>query len=138
MPDALIAGRIDVAYFTEPWLAVARKSGRLLAYPYDAVAKEFLYGSWFTMSQWAHDHPDLVAKFVSAIREAGDWANANPAKSADILAKYTKIEPAVVEAMVRVRFGDRLTASMMQPEIDLAAKYGKFARFPASELIYTR
>jgi len=137
MPDALTAGRIDAAYFTEPWLAIAKKNGRVLAYPFGAVAKDFLFGSWFTMSQWAGDHPDLVRKFAAAMRETAVWANANEAKSAEILAKYTKIDPAVVATMVRVRFGDRLTPSMMQPEIDVAAKYGKFASFPASELIYS-
>jgi NitT/TauT family transport system substrate-binding protein len=136
MPDALAAGRIDAAYFTEPWLAIAKKSGRLLGYPFGAVAKNFLFGSWFTMSQWAADHPDLVSRFASAIRETALWANANQAKSADILARYTKIDPAVVASMVRVRFGDRLSASMMQPEIDVAARYGKFSSFPAAELIY--
>jgi NitT/TauT family transport system substrate-binding protein len=137
MPGALAAGRIDAAYFTEPWLAVAKKSARLLGYPFGAVARDFLFGSWFTMSTWASAHPDLVARFAAAIRETALWANANQAKSAEILSEYTKIDPSVVATMVRVRFGDSLTPSMMQPEIDVAARYGKFVPFPAADLIYT-
>lgn len=136
MFDALDRGFVDAAYFTEPWLAIAKKRARLLAYHYGAVAKDFLFGTWFTMAQWAKEHPDLVAKFSTAIREAGLWANANPSKSAEILAKVTKIDPAIVASMVRVRYGDRLAPTMMQPEIDVASKYGDFPNFPASDLIY--
>lgn len=136
MPDALAAGRIDVAYLTEPWLAVGKKTARLLAYPFDAVGKEFLFGTWFTTAQWAANHPDLVKRFAEVMRETAAWANQNPAQSGALLAKYTKLDPAVVASMVRVRFGDRLTAGMLQPEIDLAAKYGNISAFPAAEMLY--
>jgi hypothetical protein len=38
--------------------------------------------------------------------------------------------------MVRVRYADRLTAAMLQPEIDIAAKYNNFSTFPAAEMLY--
>lgn len=41
----------------------------------------------------------------------------------------------VIAGMVRVRYADRLTAAMIQPEIDVAAKYGNFTTFPAQDLI---
>jgi len=138
MPDALAAGRIDAAYLTEPWLAVGRKNAQLLAYPFDAVAKEFLFGTWFTTAQWAQSHPDLVESFSDVMRETATWANNNQAQSAAILAKYTKIDPAVIAGMVRVRFADRLSPAMLQPEIDVAAKYANFSTFPAAQMLYVR
>jgi ABC-type nitrate/sulfonate/bicarbonate transport system substrate-binding protein len=63
MFDALDHGLVDAAYFTEPSLGIAKKRERFLAYPYGSFAKDFLFGTWFTMSQWAKDYPDLVAKF---------------------------------------------------------------------------
>ena len=138
MPAALTAGRIDVAYISEPFLAVVKKDVRVLGYSHNAVAKQFLQSAWFTTPQWAKDHPDVVRRFAAAMRETAIWANqkANQPKSAEILAKYTKIDLATVTAMERARFGDALTASSIQPAIDVTAKYGKFDPFPADRLIY--
>jgi len=138
MPPALAAGRIDAALVNEPYMGAVKKDSRLLGYPFDAVSKEFLIGGWFSTSQWAKDHPDLVNRFAVAMREAAAWANKkeNDAKSLEILEKYTKIDPALVANMVRVRFGDRLTVASIQPQIDMTAKYGSFATFPATEIMY--
>jgi NitT/TauT family transport system substrate-binding protein len=137
MPDALAAGRIDGALINEPYFQVASKDGRLIGYPYDYVAKDFLIAGWFTTAQWAADHPDLVNRFAAAMRETAIWANQpqNQARSAEILEKYTHIDPAVAATMIRVRFGDRLTAAAVQPQIDVSAKYAGFPTFPAQDII---
>ena len=57
-------------------------------------------------------------------------------KSAEILAKYTKIDIATIAVMERARFAETLTAASIQPAIDVTAKYGKFEPFPADRLIY--
>lgn len=138
MPNALAAGRIDAALINEPYLGAARKGSRLLGYPYDAVAPEFLIGAWFATSAWASEHPDLVNRFAAAMRDAAVWANQrqNAAKTADILAQYVKLDPALAATMVHVRFAERLTAALIQPQIDVTAKYGSFATFPAQEIMY--
>jgi NitT/TauT family transport system substrate-binding protein len=137
MPAALDAGRIDVALLNEPFLTLGKKSGRVLGYPYDAIGREFLTGVWFTTAQWAKDHAAIVGRFAGVIRETATWANKNAAKTTDILAKYAKIDPAVVATMTRSHFAERLTPSLMQPAIDTAAKYGSFSPFPAADLIFT-
>lgn len=138
MPAALTAERIDSAYISEPFLAVVKNNVRILGYAHNAVAKQFLQSAWFTTPQWARDHQDAVKRFAAAMRETAVWANQkrNQAKSAEILAKYTKIDPAVIAAMERAVFAERLTASSIQPAIDVSAKYGKFEPFPADRLIY--
>jgi NitT/TauT family transport system substrate-binding protein len=137
MPAALAAGRIDAALVNEPYLGAVRKGNRLLGYPYDAVAKEFLIAAWFSTAQWAKDHPDAVARFASVMRETAVWANKkeNQAKTAEILAKYTKIDPADLAGVVRVRFTDQLSAALIQPQIDVTAKYASFATFPAQDIM---
>lgn len=136
MTAALAAGRIDGAWVTEPFLGGARNGGRVLAYGFDGIAKHFIYSAWFAASPWAKDHPDLVNRFAAVLRDTAAWANRNPEKSGEILAKYTKIDPAVVATMKRGRYAERMTPALMQPLIDVAAKYGGFASFPAKELIY--
>lgn len=138
MPAALAAGRVDAALVNEPYLGAAKRQSRLIAYPFDAVAREFLIGGWFATAQWAQDHPELVSRFAAAMRAAADWANdpSNAAASAAILERYTKIDPSLLATMVRVRFAERLTPATIQPQIDVAAKYGGFAPFPSREIVY--
>jgi NitT/TauT family transport system substrate-binding protein len=135
MPAAFDAGRVDAALISEPFLGTAAKSARVLVYGYDCIAKHFLLGAYFTTPQWAKDHADEIARFRTAMRRAAGWANANPAKSGELLAKYTKIDPTVIATMTRARFGEALTPALMQPLIDVAAKFGGFSAFPAQELI---
>jgi NitT/TauT family transport system substrate-binding protein len=138
MPAALTAGRIDVAYISEPFLAVVKNDVRILGYSHNAVAKQFLQSAWFTTPNWAKGHADAVKRFADAMHDTAVWANQkrNQAKSAEILAKYTKIDLATVTSMERARFAESLTASSIQPAIDVSAKYGKFDSFPADKLIY--
>ncbi len=95
MPAAFDAGRVDAALISEPFMGAAAKSGRVLVYGYDCIAKHFLLGAWFTTPQWAKDHPDVIARFRTGMRQAATWSNANPVKTGELLAKYTKIDPAV-------------------------------------------
>lgn len=136
MPAALDAGRIDAAFVAEPFLEAAKRNGRIFADCYPAISRHFLIAGWFTTPQWAKEHPDLVNRFAAVMHDTAVWANRNPAKSGDILAKYTKIDPGVISTMARSRYAEQLTPGLMQPLIDVAAKYEKFSSFPAQELIY--
>lgn len=135
MPAALTSGRIDAAFLSEPFLTVARKNGRILGDPFGAIAKHFLISTWATTPAWAAAHPDLVRRYATAIRETAVWANKNPARTAEIVAKYLKIEPAVIAAMSRSRYGDALSPALVQPVIDVSAKYARYEPFPAKELL---
>jgi NitT/TauT family transport system substrate-binding protein len=136
-PAALEQHRIDAANLAEPQITQAKASSRIFAKAYDALGDGWMIAGYFAMRPWADAHPDLVRKFQSAIRETAVWANANPDKSADILAKIAKLEPSIVRASVRAKFGESLSAAAIQPTIDLAARYKLLDAFPASELIYT-
>ena len=136
MPAALDAGRIDAAWFVEPFVTTSTKNGRVLAYGFDGIAKRFLVSAWFTTQQWAKDHPDLVVRFSAAMHDTAVWANQNPMRSGEILAKHTDLDPTVIATMTRTRFGEQLTPTLIQPFIDVFAKYNGFSTFPARELIY--
>jgi ABC-type nitrate/sulfonate/bicarbonate transport system substrate-binding protein len=132
--QALQTGRIDAAFTAEPSLGVALQGGaRIIGYPYDAIAHDFLISAWFTTAEYAKAHPDIVRKFAEIMAEAGTWANAHQAESALILEKYTKVENA--GTMRRILYVPRLVPAQVQPLIDASAKYGVTDRtFPATEL----
>jgi NitT/TauT family transport system substrate-binding protein len=135
MPDALAAGRIDAAWLTEPFISSNKRTTRVLAYAYDAIAKTFMVSAFFSTVAWARAHADIVARFSTAIRASGVWATQNPALSADILTRDMKLDPVTLAALVRSRFADQLVPAAIQPQIDVAAHYGLFAAFPASDLL---
>jgi NitT/TauT family transport system substrate-binding protein len=121
----------------EPQVSAARTTCRALGNPYDAIGDGFMIAGWFASTVWADDHPDLVRRFVTAMREAAVWANRNPDKSLPILAKYTKLDLQVVHGIVRARFGETLVPAALQPAIDVAAHYKLIdAAYPAQEIIY--
>ncbi len=138
MLPALEAGRIDAAMIAEPFYTAAKGNVRVLASPYDVVAnaKPFLISAYFTTDAFATAHPDVVAKFAAAIHQAAVWANKNHAASADILLKYAKLDPALAATMTRAKYGEELSPQLLQPIINLAAKYSKFPPFPAEKIIY--
>jgi NitT/TauT family transport system substrate-binding protein len=131
---ALTSGRIDAAFISEPSLGQALQNGaRIIGHPYDAISHDFLISVWYTTSDYAKAHPDIVKKFAAIMAEAGTWANAHQSDSAAILQKYTKIEN--TGTMRRINYVDRLLPAQVQPLIDASAKYGIIDKtFPATEL----
>jgi len=138
MPGAVAAGRVDAASVTEPFVAVATQTGnRILANPNVAIGADFLGTGYFATAAWASSHPDVVARFATVIRETAIWANSNPDKTVSMLAQFTKVDPSTIALMVRARYAERLTAALIQPVVDVAAKYNGFSKFSAADLIFT-
>jgi NitT/TauT family transport system substrate-binding protein len=136
MSAAMTSGRIDAAFVAEPFLQQAEKANHVVALELDAVAKNFLVAGWFTTSDWAHGHADLVRRFDAGMREASDWAEKNPQLTLDILVKYLKVERATLLASPRADIAHDLNPALIQPGIDVTARYAKFPTFPARDLIY--
>lgn len=137
MPAALAGGRIDAAFVAEPFLTQAKKVAHTVSIEFDAIATSFLVAGWFSTNDWVAKHQRAIALFVQSMRDATDWAKANPAKCPDILAKYLEVDAAQVAVTPRTYFAATLDPAQVQTGIDLTAKYAKFPTFPASEIIYS-
>jgi len=121
---ALSAGRIDAASVSEPALDDALRGGnvRSLAPVFDAIAKRFLISGYFTSEAFTKDHPDAVRAFAGVMASTAAWANKNHAQTAKILEKYAQAP--VPPESPRVEYADRLSASDVQPVLDLLFTYG--------------
>jgi NitT/TauT family transport system substrate-binding protein len=139
MKAALEADRIDAAVLdttADPLLGKPGDTLRLIASTFDAVSTHFAPSVWFSTTDWVSKHPAVAKAFVAAMRESAVWANGHHRESAEILSKYTHVTPAQINTFVRATYGDRLTAEEIQPNIDVAAKYGVIkAAFPAADVI---
>lgn len=136
LPQSVIAGRIDAAIVTEPFLTLNAAKLRVLAPAMDAIGREFVIGGWFTSKAWAAKHPAAAAKVASAFRRTARWANTHRRESAAILSTYTKVPVALASRMVRTPYAEAIVPAAMQIELDVAARYGMLERtFPVRELV---
>jgi NitT/TauT family transport system substrate-binding protein len=139
MKAALEADRVDVAELDatgDPTLGKPGDSLRMIGSAFDAISPRFVPSVWFSTTDWVAKHPAEARAFVSAMHDAAVWANAHHKESAEILSKYTLVTPQQIEGLRRVTYGEHLTPEVIQPNIDIAAKYGPLkAAFPASDFI---
>jgi NitT/TauT family transport system substrate-binding protein len=141
MAAAVEGDRVDGAILdlgVDPTLGKPANPLRVAAATFTAIAPRFLTGAWFTTPDWLAKNAVAARAFVTAMTEAAQWANA-PAHhqaSAAILAGYLKESPDEINATPRVTYGTTLAVPMVQPLIDLVARYKLIAAaFPAAEFI---
>jgi NitT/TauT family transport system substrate-binding protein len=135
MGPALSAGRIDAGVLIDPFLHEALTAGqaRILANCYDAIAPTFLLSAFFSTSDFAAAHPEIIKKFVAVMAETARWANLHRRESAQILEKWTNGH--VLPGTAPDVFADRLSATQVQPLIDAAAQAKAIkVPFPANDL----
>jgi len=136
MVAALTQGRIDGACTTEPYLSIDKTVAHVVANCFDAISPRFMICAFFTTTEWADAHPELLRRFQTAMRETAKWTNANHAATGEILGTLAKLDPKIVRTMVRAEYPETLEPAALQPIIDVTARYGKVARFRAEEMIY--
>ena len=137
MAGALAQGRIDAAVLAEPTATEAKSQIKFLSKCYDGIGKNYLIGAWFTTTAWATAHPDLVKKFQNAMRDTAAWANKNHDATAALLSKEAKINAETALKMNRAVYPERLDPALVQPVIEVTAKYGGLtAPFPATDMIF--
>ncbi|HEV8020711.1 MAG TPA: ABC transporter substrate-binding protein [Candidatus Lustribacter sp.] len=139
MGQALQSGRIDGAVMTEPAMTVAigANNVKLLADLDKVLAPEYVNSCWFAMRDFAKANPELIRRFQTAIYAAQKWANTHHVESATILAKYSKMDLALVQRMARAPFAESLKVADIQAFLDPAAKFGTISQpVSAAAMIY--
>ncbi|HEV8022716.1 MAG TPA: ABC transporter substrate-binding protein [Candidatus Lustribacter sp.] len=137
MTPALTRGTIDAALLGEPFLTENKPDLRAIGVPFDTVAKLFYIFGWFARRDWIASNLDLAHSLATAFYEAGKWANTHRAESAVIEAGITKVDLTTVRTMQRNPLSTSLTASYIQPLLDMAARYKVIERpVNATDLMY--
>jgi NitT/TauT family transport system substrate-binding protein len=137
---AIATHRVEAAIMLQPALAdaVTTKQVKAIAPAYDAIASSFVFAAYFTSSDFAKAHPEIVAKFAKVLYESAAYTNRHHAETAAMMADVAKIPVTTVEHMPRVDGATALIPAQFQPVIDAAAKYHLIAHgFPAREMLGT-
>ena len=138
MVPAIARGTVAGAVCAEPFITAGADDARVLALVHNAIGARFMTGGFFTSATWVKANAPVAKRFAAAIYETARWANANRGRSAEILQKYAKIDPAVIAKMTRTDFTDTLTPQLIEPSLDWAYR-AKFIerRVLPSEMIAT-
>jgi NitT/TauT family transport system substrate-binding protein len=135
---AIVEGRVDAAVIGTPYLGEGLDNGtiRVFGKAFDAVARRFIHIAWFTTEDYATKNRDAIERFARVMHDAAVYCNAHQAETADLIVAFGKVDPKVAARMARVTFAEYLTAPMIQPLVDVAAKYKAIDKgFDAQELI---
>jgi len=136
MGAALQQHRVDAAYDIEPFLTASRDDVRVLGNAAAAVANRYQATGWIATESWLATHGDVALRFAAVMRRTALWANAHRKESAAILLRYMRLTPEIAAKMNRVTYELTLQPRLLQPPINIAAKYGNEQVIPADDLIW--
>ncbi len=134
---ALDAGRIAAGTLANPVFGQDMATGRYrnIGNPLEAVAKTLMISAWFANADFVAKNGDTVRKFGEIMNRAEAYVGTHPEETAPLIAAFSGIDPATIRALPRSAYPSTLDPALVQPLIDVAAKYGSIpAAFDAREL----
>jgi NitT/TauT family transport system substrate-binding protein len=136
VPAALAEHRVDASETTEPQWTAQKKEGKvkLLAKNFDAIAPRFVNGAFFARREWVESHREEARLFTQAMSETAQWAKSHPDEAIELSTEAMKSSKAEVEFRARVPLGEGLWPELVQPVLDVAARYGMISPLRAQDL----
>jgi NitT/TauT family transport system substrate-binding protein len=134
---AVTTGRIDAAIVVQPFFETAKADPkvRIIGDPSSALGLHFMQSAWFTSADFAAKNPEAIDHFMRVMRDASVYVNTHHAETADLLAKFMKVDVEPLKA--RVPMGVRFNPPQMQSLIDAQARYKMIpAAFDVRDVIY--
>jgi NitT/TauT family transport system substrate-binding protein len=119
------SGRVAAGTLQNPFMAQALKGGtvRVLGYHISSIASRLMQSAWFATGDYLGKNTAAVRAFAGVMRTASAYCNTHQAQTVDLLASFTKMDPATIAGMARTEFAPSLDVGLIQPLIDTAAKY---------------
>jgi len=138
MAAAFEANRIDAAILVEPFMTALKGKVTLLGDAMAAIGKRYLITGYTARQSWLDQNKDAAKRFAATVLAIGAWANAHHQESGDILSHYTPLKPETIQSMARAVYATTpIQAALIQPVLDMTAKYFQSTRIPGSALIWT-
>jgi NitT/TauT family transport system substrate-binding protein len=137
IPAALVQGRVAAGSLAEPFTTNALDTCKVIGDAAAPVGKRYMVTGWFASEAWLTKNASDAKKLQTMLLQTAKWANAHHALTAPILAKYNKVTVDVAMKMTRSHYGEtKPTPALLQPVLDLAAKYGEMPHVSGADLIW--
>jgi NitT/TauT family transport system substrate-binding protein len=103
MVDAVKSKQVDVAHDIEPFLSGGLRDPNLtiVGWPFSTVLPGIRAAQWIVTGETVKKRPEVLHKFVRALRKGAAWLNANNGKDEfyELIASYTRLKPIAVKNM---------------------------------------
>ena len=131
MLAALQAGRVDAIWEVEPFVTAALGTGaRMVAANYVDTAPNLTVATYFASVALTRSNPDLVKRFVAAMNQSLQYADAHPDEVRQALGTYTKITPDVAAKLILPKWPTGINRQSVQTLADLAVGDGLMDKAP--------
>ncbi|MGN6548780.1 MAG: ABC transporter substrate-binding protein [Pararhizobium sp.] len=131
MPAAVANKRVDAAWVVEPFVTIARSQGaRVVSWNFVATAPHMMIAAYFTSSQYAKAHPDIVKRFRTAMIQSLDYASKHPDEARKELLSYTKIPADLTGKIVLPDWPTEVNRTSTETLAGLAQKDGLVDKKP--------
>lgn len=139
--EAIIAGRVDAAFISEPFLTPALETGKVqIIYRFwTEVFPDHRYqmATTFFLKSFIDEHKDAVDAFIRAYGKAVDWIDDHPQETREIIARWTGIDPELAKKMVLHAWSKELDSEGIKRIINLVVEHGVLKRdIEVEDMIY--
>lgn len=140
--EAIATHRVDVCQLNEPAYTEAVETGKVRplgdGLSSNAIANSFVIAIYFANPEFAKKNPELMHNFARVTYESAAYTNTHHAETAQMMSDVTKIPLDVIRRINRAPGATTGDPALLQPVIDVAAKYGNIARaFPAKDAYFS-
>jgi NitT/TauT family transport system substrate-binding protein len=138
MPAALAAGQVDAVWVVEPSLSVVKaQGGRVIASNFVDTAPNLTVALYFTSRKLAQENPDLVNRFVDAMRESLAYADSHPDEVRQILTTYTQIDAAMLPMLTLPKWPADYNRASLETLAKLGQQDGLFSTAPDLDKLFS-
>jgi NitT/TauT family transport system substrate-binding protein len=124
-PAALESGQVDAIFVVEPFQQqVVAQGARKIASSYVDTAPNLTVATYFASDQLIGQNPDLVKRFVEAMKESLAYADAHPDEARQIIGTYTQIAPDVIAKVTLPKWPAEVNRESVQKLSELAVGDG--------------
>jgi NitT/TauT family transport system substrate-binding protein len=138
MEQALEEHQIDAAWMVEPFHTTALQHGlRDLASNYVDTAPGLTAAAFVTTEKVIKQKPELVKKFVAAMTEAGNYANAHPNEIRELIPTFTKVTPEIANEFVIPLYNPDVNVASLQAMLPEMQELGMISKnFDIDSVLY--
>jgi NitT/TauT family transport system substrate-binding protein len=123
--NALMAGKVDAAYSTEPSMTKAERAGyRIISWPGPEALHEGPTSSMIASNDFIVKHPETVARFNCAMREANAYGNTHHDVVRRTIAREQGVPPASLANAVVPHYFTTMDVAGLKRFADITESFG--------------
>ncbi|MQA67513.1 MAG: PhnD/SsuA/transferrin family substrate-binding protein [Alphaproteobacteria bacterium] len=129
MGDQLKAKNVDAVEALVPFTTTILAAGNLsIGDPMLAVGDEVLFPFWISSGAWARANRPIIKAWIDSLTEAKVYMDANPKEARAVLAKYSRLPPAIVEKVPYPTYRFTIKPEELGVWVDVLNELGQLAQ----------